>query len=179
VTKWFQNVLIFPRTVLRFTTMSQKWTEVSVRGVVIDPMTGEPAILLEDSAETAIISVPADPGAAGSIISELEGMHRDAPHSLLYRFFVRHGIQATHVELARNSRGELAAALRYCHEGQVFRMEVRPVDGIAIGILAAAPLFASTALINEHLHSSHAPRVMDNSDLLILSRVPPRRSNPR
>lgn len=151
--------------------MGQKWTEVSVRGVVIDPMTGDPAILLEDAAETAIISVPADPGAAGSIISELEGMHRDAPHSLLYRFFVRHGIRVTHVELARTETGVLGAALRYCHEGHIFRMEVRPVDGISIGILAGAPLFASTRLINEHSRSHHAPRVMDNSDLLILTRV--------
>jgi hypothetical protein len=50
-------------------------------------------------------------------------------------------------------------------------MDVRPVDGISIAILASAPIFAETTLIEEYRLCRHAPRVMDNGDLLILTRV--------
>ena len=149
--------------------MGQYWTEVAVRGVVIDPMTGDPAILLEDDAESVIITVPADPGGAEAIICELEGIHRDAPHSLLYRFFVRHGIRVNRLEIGLNPTGDLSSALCYRHEGRSFRMDVRPADGISLAIQASAPLFVSTELILDQSRAVYSPRVMENSDLLILS----------
>jgi len=152
--------------------MGQYWTEVAVRGVVIDPMTGDPAILLQDDAESAIVTVPADPSGAESIICELEGIHRDAPHTLLYRFFVRHGIRVNRLEIGRTPTGELSSALCYRHDGRSFRMDVRPADGISLSIQASAPMFASTELINDHIPSVFSPHVLENSDLLILSANP-------
>lgn len=149
--------------------MGHYWTEVTVRGVVIDPLTGDPAILLEDNAETTIIPVPADPGGAESIICELEGIRRDASHSLLYRFFIRHGIRLNRLEIGRGGDGQLATVLCYRHDGNSFRMDARPADGIALAIQSGAPMFASVALVHDLRSTVRSPRVQDNSDLLILS----------
>jgi len=138
----------------------------------MDPMTGDPAILLEDDAESAIVTIPVDPGGAEFIICELEGIHRDAPHSLLYRFFVRHGIRVNRLEIGRIATGELSSALCYRHDGHSFRMDVRPADGISLAIQASAPMFASTELIHDYNRTVYSPRVLENSDLLILSAHP-------
>ena len=152
------------------------WVEVGVRGVVIDPVTGDPAILVEDSEETAIIAIPADPGGAASVISELEGIHRDAPHELLYRFFVRHQMKASSVRLSHSRTGDVAARLCYTHAGHEYDMDVRPVDGLLIAAQAHVPVLASRPLIESQARQRSSPRVLDGSDLLILSRTRDSRS---
>lgn len=149
--------------------MGDVWTEVTIRGVVIDPMTGDPTVLLEDNDETAIIAVCADPSVAGAIISELEGLEQERSQTLLYRFFVRHGVSVVRLELMHGRDGELGAYLRYVYDGEDYGIEVRPVDGLLVAAQTHAPVFADEDLIDRGTTSA-APRVMDGSDLLILSR---------
>lgn len=149
--------------------MGDDWTEVTVRGVVIDPMTGDPTILLEDSAETAIIAVAADPSVTGAIISEIEGISGEASKSLLYRFFVRHGVTVVSVDLSRDRSGELGAYVRYRYEGEDLGMEARPIDALLVATQTGAPVFADSDLIDAGTMSA-APRILEGSDLLILSR---------
>lgn len=149
--------------------MGHYWTEVAVRGVVIDPLTGDPAILLQDQDASTTVTVPADPAGAQSIICELEGVHRDGPRSLLYRFFVRHGMRLTRVEIGRSSDLETSAALCYRFDGKSYRMDVRPADGISLAVQSAVPMFASADLITQAVSGRHLPRVRENHDLLILS----------
>ena len=151
------------------TTMGQYWTEVAVRGVVIDPLTGDPAILLADDNATAVITAPADPGGAEAIICELEGIHREATHTLLYRFFVRHGVRVSRLEIGQDSSGNLSSALCYRHDGHSYQMDMRPADGISMAIQSSAPMFASAELIHESSRSVSSPRVLENRDLLLLS----------
>jgi len=149
--------------------MGDNWTEVTVRGVVIDPMTGDPTVLLEDFAETAIIAVAGDPAVTGAIISELEGISQEKSQTLLYRFFVRHRVVVTRVDLSSDRDGELGAYLRYRYDGDCYGMEVRPIDGLLVAIQTEAPVYADSELIDAGTTSA-APRVLEGSDLLILSR---------
>ena len=153
--------------------MGDNWTEVEARGVVIDPLTGEPAVLLEDSRQTSIIVIPADPAAAGAIISELEGIRRDAAHTLLYRFFVRHGLRVLRLELSTDpaelSAEHIVANVHYEFAGEECIMDVRPVDGLIIAIQTHAPVFAAPQLVHSRAHRSSL-RALDGRDVLILSR---------
>jgi bifunctional DNase/RNase len=149
--------------------MRTGFTEVTIRGVVIDPMTGEPAVLLEDDSESAIIAVAAVPSVTGAIISELEGIESDQSQTLLYRFLVRHSISVLRIELAHTAEGDLCAAFDYMYEGAQYRMEVRPIDGLLVAVQTNAPIFATAALIRDRAVPA-APRVLDGGDLLILSR---------
>ena len=163
--------MIFANGVLHSDAMREMWVEVAVRGVVIDPVTGEPAGLVEDSDETAIIAIPADPSGAASIISELEGIHRDAPHELLYRFFVRHDVAARRIELSHTRSGDIAARLCYEYDHHDYDMDLRPIDGLLIAAEAHIPIFAARPLIECQSRKRSAPRVLDGKDLLILSRT--------
>lgn len=167
------NDEFFATCVLHSGAMGDDWTEVAIRGVVIDPMTGDPTVLLEDDYESAIIAVPADPSVAGAIISELEGIEQDRSQTLLYRFFVRHGVAVNRIELSTNLDGDLAACLRYVYEGEEYCIEVRPVDGLLVSAQTRAPVFADPELVHAGVTAA-APRVLDGSDLLILSRRPAR-----
>jgi bifunctional DNase/RNase len=149
--------------------MGDEWTEVSIRGVVIDPMSGDPTVLLEDDAESAIIAVAGDPSVTGAIISELEGIEHDVSQTLLYRFFVRHGVSVTRVELSQDRAGRLGASLWYEYQSELHAMEVRPIDGLLIAVQTHAPVVAHEELIQRDATPA-APRVMDGQDLLILSR---------
>jgi bifunctional DNase/RNase len=149
--------------------MGDEWTEVTVRGVVIDPMTGDPTVLLEDYSETAIIAVAGDPAVTGAIISELEGIAQEKAQTLLYRFFVRHAVVVIRVDLSADREGELGACLRYEYDGEHYGMEVRPIDGLLVAIQTEAPVYANAELIDAGTTPA-APRVLEGSDLLILSR---------
>jgi len=149
--------------------MDASWTEVGIRGVVIDPVSGEPTILLEDSEQSTIIAVPGDPAATGALISELEGVAHEPAQTMLYRFFVRHGVEVASLELSQDRTGTLGAYLRYQFEEERFGMEVRPVDGLIIAIQTQAPMLVHHALI-EAEHRLPVPRVIEGRDLLILSR---------
>jgi len=142
---------------------------METRGVVIDPMTGDPAVLLEDSQQLAIIAVPADPSTATAIISELEGIQRDPSHTLLYRFFVRHGVKVERLELSVSPGGEVVANMIYRFDGCSCAMDVRPVDGLILAIQTQAPVFATRELVDSGVRAT-SPRVLDGQDLLILSR---------
>ena len=163
--------MIFACNVLHSGTMKEMWVEVAVRGVVIDPVTGEPAVLVEDSDETAFIAIPADPSGAASIISELEGIHCGAPHELLYRFFVRHEVKAMRVELSHTRSDDIAARLCYQYARHEYEMDMRPIDGLLIAAQADIPVLAARQLIECQAQKRTAPRVLDGKDLLILSRI--------
>ena len=149
--------------------MGENWTEVEPRGVVIDPMTGDPAILLEDTPQTSIIVIPADPAATGAIISELEGIQRDASHTLLYRFFVRHGIRVRCLELSSDTGGRVVANIRYDFGGEECVMDLRPVDGLLLAIQTHTSVVAAPELIHCRQCRSSL-RALDGRDVLILSR---------
>jgi bifunctional DNase/RNase len=149
--------------------MRNGFTEVTIRGVVIDPMTGDPAVLLEDDRQSAIISVAAEPAVTGAIISELEGIESEQSQTILHRFFKRHSITVLSVDLSRTPEGALCAGLDYVYEGAQHRMEVRPIDGLLVAVQTNAPIYADALLIHDRAVAA-APRVLDGGDLLILSR---------
>jgi bifunctional DNase/RNase len=149
--------------------MEASWTEVGIQGVVIDPVSGEPTILLEDAARSAIIAVPGDPAATGALISELEGVDHEPAQAMLYRFFVRHGVTVKSLELSQDRAGVTSAYLRYSFGSDSYGMEVRPVDGLIIAIQTQSPILVHRALI-ESENRLPIPRVIEGRDLLILSR---------
>jgi bifunctional DNase/RNase len=155
--------------VVQLEEMDVSWTEVGIRGVVIDPVSGEPTILLEDSQRSTIIAVPGDPAATGALISELEGVEHEPAQTMLYRFFVRHGVNVESLELSQDRTGTLGAYLRYRFGEEQFGMEVRAVDGLIIAIQTQAPILVHHALI-EAENRLPVPRVIEGRDLLILSR---------
>lgn len=149
--------------------MGDDWTEVSVRGVVIDPVTGEPTILVEDEQRVSILAIPADPASAGSIISVVEGIDPEAGDDLLIRFFRRHGVIVSGISIDRAQNGDFVAVLHYIIGNQAEQLAVNPAEGLLLSARSGAPVFVHYALINE-VEAVTSPRVADASDLLILSR---------
>ena len=135
----------------------------------MDPLTGDPAILLQDNQASAIVTVPADPGGAEAIICEMEGIHREAAHSLVYRVFVRHGMKIQRLEIGADPKKDIRASLCYLHNELLYSIDVLPTDGISLAIQSAAPMFVSSDLIDDHQPSVKSPRVSESRDLLILS----------
>ena len=149
--------------------MDGDWTEVTIRGVVIDPMSGEPTVLLEDREEAAIIAVSVDPSNAVTIISELEGLSGELTNSVLYRFFVRHGVTVEWVGLSNDRAAAMSASIHYSFGGERYAMEIAPTESLLIALQTEAPILAHTDLIQTG--AAHpAPRIQNGSDLLILSR---------
>ena len=149
--------------------MDPSWSEVQISGVIIDPVSGEPTILLEDSDGTTVLTVPGDPAATGALISELEGMDHEPAQTMLYRFFVRHGVTVDRLELSQDRDGRIGAYLRYRFGNDKYGMEVRPIDGLIIVSQSQAPAVAHHSLLNAQ-KTAPSPRVIEGRDLLILSR---------
>jgi hypothetical protein len=135
----------------------------------MDPVSGEPTILLENSDGSTVLTVPGDPAATGALISELEGVDYEPAQTMLYRFFVRHGVSVRRIELSHDRSGAIGAYLRYEFDGDEFGMEVRPIDGLIIAIQSNSPAVAHQSLL-EAQRTMPSPRVIEGRDLLILSR---------
>lgn len=149
--------------------MDDEWTEVIVRGVVIDPISGEPAVLIEDSDECVILAVPADPASAASIIAAVEGELQSTPEDLLLRFFHRHGVTVSAVAMRRRRDGSIAATLCYSMGGNTEALPVRPADGLVISARTNAPVLIHGSMVEHPTPRSAMPRVSNSGDLLILS----------
>ena len=149
--------------------MDPSWTEVQITGVIIDPVSGEPTILLQDPEGSTVLTVPGDPAATGALISELEGLDHEPAQTMLYRFFVRHGVAVQRLELSQDRSGLIGAYLRYAFDGEEFGMEVRPIDGLIIVSQSHTPAVAHQSLLEAH-QAMPSPRVIEGRDLLILSR---------
>jgi bifunctional DNase/RNase len=135
-----------------FSTMVQEAAiEMFVGGLVMDPTTQAPIVVLKD--ETGSVSLPIWIGMteATSIASAIKqiSMARPLTHDLFYDLLQQLGITVQRVVITELRESTYFAELILGQGDKAFVLDARPSDAIAMALRASAPIFVAQQVLDQ------------------------------
>jgi bifunctional DNase/RNase len=119
--------------------------EVRIRGLMMDPATNMPIVILKDAASDAVMPIWVGPFEANAIAIEIEKLTTPRPmtHDL-----TRNLVQNLNAELERVVITELKddtffAVLRLRQDGEQMLVDARPSDAIALALRFDCPIYVA------------------------------------
>ncbi len=119
--------------------------EVRIRGLMMDPATNMPIIMLKDVGSDAVIPIWVGIFEANAIASEIEKISAPRPmtHDLA-RNMMRHlNSQLERVVITEIKDDTFYAVLWLCQQGEPVVIDARPSDAIALALRADCPIYVS------------------------------------
>lgn len=124
--------------------------EVKIRGLMMDPNSGTPIIILKDINSDTMLPIWVGAYEANAIALEIEKVSPQRPltHDLLRNLIVEMGAQVERVivtELRDNTF--FAVIFMRNNDGETIVLDSRPSDAIALALRADCPIFVSEDVI--------------------------------
>jgi len=130
-------------------TQEESAVEMTVKNLMIDPLTHTPVVLLESSKEKKTLPIWIGPEEATSIALEIKKvpMPRPNAHDLIRNILQGIGgtIQRITITELRNDVYYATIALKL--KGQDYQIDSRPSDAIAVALRMKAPIYASAKVL--------------------------------
>ncbi len=125
--------------------------EMFVGGLVLDPATQAPIVVLKD--ETGEVTLPIWIGIAEatSIASAIKqvAMARPLTHDLFYELLLELGITVQRIVITELKDSTYFAELVLGQGDRVFVLDARPSDAIAMALRATAPIFVAQSVLDQ------------------------------
>jgi len=140
--------------------------EVKIRGLLVDPTTNSPVVLLKDVLSDVILPIWVGPYEANSIASEIEKMYSQRPmtHDLLRNIIRQMGGTVNRVTVTDLRDSTFFAVIEIvANESQVL-IDARPSDAIALALRVDCPIFVSETVL-ESSRLDRVEKVVDEDDL--------------
>ncbi len=117
--------------------------EVKVRGLLVDPTTNSPIVLLKDVGSEAMLPIWVGPYEANSIASEIEKISPQRPmtHDLLRNVINQMGGTVRRVIVTDLRDNTFYAVIEIMTADRVVFMDSRPSDAIALALRVDCPIF--------------------------------------
>lgn len=140
--------------------------EVKIRGLLIDPTTNSPVVLLKDASSDVMLPIWVGPYEANSIASEIEKLSSQRPmtHDLLRNVIRQMGGQVTRVTVTDLKDSTFFAVIEIVADGQVIQIDSRPSDAIALALRVDCPIFVKDTVL-ESSKIDGIEKVIDEDDL--------------
>ena len=119
--------------------------EVRIRGLMMDPATNMPIIMLKDVGSDAVVPIWVGIFEANAIASEIEKVSAPRPmtHDLT-RNLLRHlNTQLERVVITEIKNDTFFASLWLRQDGEAVIIDARPSDAIALALRADCPIYVS------------------------------------
>jgi bifunctional DNase/RNase len=123
--------------------------EMKIKGLMIDPITSMPIIILRDTRGEAVMPIWVGVFEANAIALELEKVITPRPmtHDLLRDVIKSLGARIDRIAVTDLKENTFYALIHMTHNGHSFHVDARPSDAIALALRAHAPIFVDTAVI--------------------------------
>lgn len=123
--------------------------EVKIRGLLIDPTTNSPVVLLKDVSSELMLPIWVGPYEANSIASEIEKLssHRPMTHDLLRNIIRQMGGEISRVVVTDLRDSTFFAVIEIMAQGQMILIDARPSDAIALALRADCPIFVKESVL--------------------------------
>ena len=140
--------------------------EVKIRGLLIDPTTNSPVVLLKDVSSDLMLPIWVGPYEANSIASEIEKMasHRPMTHDLLRNVIRQMGGEITRVVVTDLRDSTFFAVIEIVAQGETVLIDARPSDAIALALRADCPIYVKESVL-ESSRVDGLGQVVDEDDL--------------
>jgi bifunctional DNase/RNase len=125
--------------------------EMSVKGLMVDPVTNMPIVILRDADNQRVLPIWVGPVEANAIALQIENIAPPRPmtHDLLRNLVAEMGATLTRVIIADLRENTFYAYLELHRGGEVQFLDARPSDAIALAIRAKAPVFVDTRVLEQ------------------------------
>jgi len=148
--------------------------EVRVQSLGLDPSTNNPVVVLREREGERVLLIWIGPGEATAIAMQMGAMEFPRPltHDLLVAVLKGLGGVLKKVTISRVEKSTYYAELIVNRNGDVFSLDARPSDSIAIALRVGAPIFVADDLLE-----MAAVEIADDETALVES-PPPARDAP-
>ena len=123
--------------------------EVRVQSLGLDPSTNNPVVVLQEIEGDRVLLIWIGPGEATAIAMQMGAMDFPRPltHDLLVAVLKGLGGVLKRVTIPRVEKSTYFAELIVHKNGEVFSLDARPSDSIAIALRVGAPVFVADDLL--------------------------------
>jgi len=117
--------------------------EVKIRGLLVDPTTNSPIVLLKEQDGEGILPIWVGPYEANSIASEIEKLSPQRPmtHDLLKNVIAQIGGVVRRIIVTELRENTFYAVIEIMINGQLVLIDSRPSDAIALALRTDCPIF--------------------------------------
>jgi bifunctional DNase/RNase len=123
--------------------------EMKIRGLMMDPVTNMPIVVLKDVQGTAILPIWVGVYEANAIALEIEKVQTPRPmtHDLLKNLLLGLEVQVQKVVVSDLKDDTFYAIIWMERDGQVISMDSRPSDALALALRLDCPIFVSDQVL--------------------------------
>jgi len=125
--------------------------EMSIKGLMMDPLTNLPIVLLRDPSSDRVLPIWVGPVEANAIALQVENVSAPRPmtHDLLRNVLAELGASLTRVVITDLHDNTFYAYLELKRGSEVVFVDARPSDAIALSIRTRAPVFVDTRVLDQ------------------------------
>src|SRR5215218_8758797 len=130
--------------------------EVKIRGLMMDPSSGTPIIILKDINSETMLPIWVGAYEANAIALEIEKIAPQRPmtHDLLRNLIVEMGAQVARVVVTALRDNTFFAVIEMkANDGTIVMLDSRPSDAIALALRADCPIFVDMDVIRASRNS--------------------------
>jgi len=146
---------------------AQPDVEVRIRGLMMDPSTKMPIVVLNDLAGEVVLPIWVGPFEARAIALEIEKatMPRPMTHDLLRNLIHSLNARVTRVVVGALREDTFHATIWMDQNGEAVALDARPSDAIALALRSDCPIFVSKQLLEHARQASEGAASLAPEDL--------------
>ena len=124
--------------------------EMSIKGLMVDPVTNMPIVLLRDADNQRVLPIWVGPVEANAIALQVENVAPPRPmtHDLLRNLLVELGAKLERVVISDLRESTFYAYLELHRDGTVIFVDARPSDALALSIRTRTPVFVDPKVLD-------------------------------
>jgi bifunctional DNase/RNase len=125
--------------------------EMAIKGLMMDPITNVPIVLLRDLDSQRVLPIWVGPVEANAIAMQVENVAPARPmtHDLMRSLLQELDVHLTRVIIADLRESTFFAYLELQRGGEMLYVDARPSDAIALAIRAKAPVFVEQKVLDQ------------------------------
>lgn len=141
--------------------------EMSIKGLMIDPVTNMPIVILRDEGGERTLPIWVGPVEANAIALQVENIEPPRPmtHDLLRIVLEDLGASLSRVVISDLRDGTYYAYLELQRGEDLLLIDARPSDALALSLRARAPVFVDGAVLDRASMPEAPPDAADNTRL--------------
>jgi bifunctional DNase/RNase len=141
--------------------------EMKIRGLMMDPQTNNPIVVLKDVNGTAILPIWVGIYEASAIASEIEKQASPRPmtHDLIRNLLFGLETAVKKIVVSDLRDDTFYAVIWLERDGQMISVDSRPSDALAIALRMDCPIFVDDAVLKTSRENASVAEVGNNEDL--------------
>src|SRR6266478_232337 len=133
--------------------------EMKIRGLMMDPVTNMPIVVLKDAQGTAVLPIWVGIYEANAIALEIEKVQTPRPmtHDLLRNVFLGLDVRVQKVVVNDLKDDTFYALIWVERNGEIFSIDSRPSDALALALRVDCPIFVEDEVLKNSKQAANSP----------------------